>query len=442
MARRRSRLTDQHTLRKAHIDSLNHEAKGVARVGGKAVFIEGALPGENVEYQTLRRRKSYDEGRVASIENPSPQRVTHPKCEVYGICGGCSLQHLKPQAQVEAKQQVLLDNLERIGKVVPETVLEPITGPVWGYRRKARLGVRYVPKKGGALVGFRERARGYLTVMSACEVLDPIIGSRIGLLRELVDGLNSREQIAQIEVAVDDQTAALVFRNLVPLDDQDKHRLIEFGRDTGIQIYQQPGGPETITVLWPDTVALEYSLPEYHLSFEFQPTDFVQVNAAINSKMVALALELLALENSDRVLDLFCGLGNFSLALARQHVSVVALEADGTLIQRARKNAKRNGLDNVDFRVTDLYQSDSLSNVLDPTITKLLLDPPRTGALEVVEQVGLGQFTRIVYVSCNPATLARDAEILVHKQGYKLVSAGVMDMFPHTRHVESIALFT
>ncbi|NOZ10603.1 MAG: 23S rRNA (uracil(1939)-C(5))-methyltransferase RlmD [Gammaproteobacteria bacterium] len=442
MARRRSRSADQHSLRKAHIDSLSHEGKGVARVDGKAVFIEGALPGENVEYLTLRRRKSYDEGRVVSIENSSPQRVAHPKCEVYGVCGGCSLQHLDPKAQIEAKQQVLLDNLERIAKLTPETVLEPITGPVWGYRRKARLGVRYVPKKGGTLVGFRERAKGYLTVMSACEVLDPVIGSRIEMLRALIDGLTSREQIAQIEVAVDDQAAALVFRNLVPLDDRDKHRLIEFGRDNGIQMYQQSGGPETISALWPDTATLEYSLPEYHLRFEFRPTDFVQVNAAINSKMVSLALALLALEKEDRVLDLFCGLGNFSLALASQHVGVVALEADGALIQRAKANAIKNGFTEVDFRVADLYQSDSLAKVLEPDMSKLLLDPPRTGALDVVQQIGSNQFRRIVYVSCNPATLARDAQVLVHQQGYKLASVGVMDMFPHTRHVESIALFT
>jgi 23S rRNA (uracil1939-C5)-methyltransferase len=427
--------------REAVIDDLAHDGRGVAHVEGKTVFIDGALPGETVLFRYTRLHGKFDEGRVEEIRQASPQRVT-PGCEYFGLCGGCSLQHLDPAEQIARKQKRLLDDLIRIGKVEPESVLAPLTGPSWGYRQKARLGVRYVRKKERVLVGFRERHGRYLADMRHCEILHPRLGPKLGELADLIGQLACREKIAQIEVAIGDDGAALIFRNLVEPGDDDRARLIAWGREQDFQIYLQPKGPDSVYYLWPEQPLLEYHLPDHDLTIGFEPGDFTQVNPEINRKMVRLALDLLGPEKTDRVLELFCGLGNFSLPLARLSGEVVAVEGDSALVERARRNAARNGLDNVQYHVANLFDDVSgLPWLRNQHYDKLLLDPPRSGALEVLPEIARVGAERIVYVSCNPATLARDAGVLVNELGYRLEQAGVMDMFPHTAHVESIAVF-
>jgi 23S rRNA (uracil1939-C5)-methyltransferase len=358
------------------------------------------------------------------------------------VCGGCSLQHLETEAQLAAKQQVLQENLQHIGKVRPETILPPLTGPVWHYRRKARLGARLVPKKGGMLVGFRERAKSYIADMLSCEVLDQSISDLLPELRTVIAGLSCARRLPQVEVAVGDEDAALVFRHLEPLTEKDHTTLRAFGEQTGMQIHLQPKGLDSVRCLWPENPApLSYTLPEFDVEILFRPTDFIQVNGQINRRMVHHALELLAPEPDDTVLDLFCGLGNFSLPLARQASQVTAVEMDALLIERARQNAVHNGIDNVTFVPGNLDAEDLDASWLHKTYDRILLDPPRTGAMEMVKRLGRLGAGRVVYVSCNPATLARDSEVLVHRHGYHLKAAGVMDMFPHTTHVESIAVF-
>ena len=440
--RRRKRLPEGSF--EARIDSLSHDGRGVAHIDGKAVFIDGALPGETVEFVYTWRRRSHDEGRVARVIEASPDRV-EPRCPHAGLCGGCSLQHMAPAAQIEAKQQTLLENFERLGQVTPVRVLPPLQGPVWGYRRKARLGVRHVPKKGKVLVGFREKRDRRIADLSRCEVLDPAVGRRIEALSNLIGRLSIIDAVPQIEVAVGDFDAALVFRVLAPPSEADRERLAAFGRETGLRILLQPGGPETVAPLWPEAgLELTYRLPEAgDLAFRFLPTDFTQVNAAINRAMVQQALTLLELEGDERVLDLFCGLGNFTLPIARQAREVVGVEGEAGLVGRARANAAHNGIDNVTLHVANLMDEAVLEQApwLRESFDRVLLDPPRSGAKEVVPRLGTLGAERIVYVSCHPATLARDAGILVHELGYRLEAAGVMDMFPHTAHVESMALF-
>lgn len=442
MARRRKRLPEGAFT--ARIESLAHDGRGVARIDGKAVFIDGALPGETVEFVYTWRRRSHDEGRVVRVLEASPQRV-EPRCPHAEVCGGCSLQHLDPVAQIEAKQALLLENLARLGKVEPARVLPPLQGPVWGYRRKARLGARWVAKKGKVLVGFREKRDRRIADLSRCEVLDPAVGQRIAALSHLVGSLGIADAVPQIEVAVGDAAAALVFRVLREPTREDRERLVAFGKETGLRILLQPGGPETVTPLWPEAPPdLCYRLPEAGgIELHFLPTDFTQVNAAINRAMVARALELLALDGSERVLDLFCGLGNFTLPIARQAREVTGVEGEPGLVARARENAERNGLGNLRFHVANLMDEEELEQApwLRETFDRILLDPPRSGAKEVTPRLGDLGAARILYVSCHPATLARDAGILVHELGYRLEAAGVMDMFPHTAHVESMALF-
>ena len=423
----------------ADIESLDHDGRGVARVDGKATFIEGALPGEEVMFKYLSQRKTFDEGHVVEVVQASPDRVA-PKCIHFDMCGGCSLQHMAPQAQIQAKQQILLDSFKHIGNVAPETVLAPLTAGHWGYRRKARLGCRYVFKKESMLVGFRERRSGLLAELTRCEVLHPAIGERIMELRALVGGLQAYKRMPQIEVAIGDETVALVFRNLDELAQADAERLIQFGQQHGIHIYLQPKGPDSAYLLWPDHSQLSYRLEEFDLEMLFGPTDFTQVNAAINQKMVHRAVEMLDPQPDDRVLDLFCGLGNFTLPLARRAGEVVGVEGEEGLVQRARENAQHNDLSNVVFHSADLGQEPHRHPWFGSGFDKLLIDPPRSGAYEIVKHVPAFGAGRIVYVSCNPATLARDAQVLV-QAGYRLKAAGVMDMFPHTTHVESIALF-
>ncbi|MDX9741090.1 MAG: 23S rRNA (uracil(1939)-C(5))-methyltransferase RlmD [Gammaproteobacteria bacterium] len=428
----------------ATIEALADDGCGVARIDGKVAFVAGGLPGERVRIAFERSRRQYDHARVVEVLSPSPDRVD-PPCPHYGICGGCSLQHLDPEAQVAAKALLLREKLERFGGVEPARWLEPVSGDAWHYRRSARLGVRDVPAKGGIIVGFRERRSHFLTPLHECLVLDRRAAALLPALRELISSLSCRERLPQVEVACGDEEWALVFRHLVPLADRDVERLRAFGKDHGVRVYGQAGGPETVAPLWPaDPGPLHYEMPYFGLRMAFLPTDFIQVNAVLNRTMVQRAIELLGPRDGETVLDLFCGLGNFTLPAARAAAAtVIGVESDERLIAAATGNAARNGVANASFRRADLYEEAAvreLWNGLKPQ--RLLLDPPRSGAIEVLKLMpGKGAPERIVYVSCNPATLARDAEYLVNARGYRLEAAGVLDMFPHTSHVESIAVF-
>ena len=438
MSRRKKKLPTEPVT--TTIESVTHEGKGVSHIDGKTVFIHGVLTGEEVRFQYTRYHRRYDEGKVVEILKPSPFRV-EPKCKHFGLCGGCSLMHLDPAEQINNKQQVLLDNLQRIGKVSAEQILPPLTGPIWGYRRKARLGAKHVRKKEKMLVGFREKGSGLLAELERCEVLHPSVGPYLRQLADLVRSLSCYERIPQIEVAVSDEHTALVFRHLEELTDEDKAKLTDYAKQHDLYLYLQAAGPDSITPLWPSAPELLYRLDEYDVNIAFEPSDFVQVNREINHKMIKLALELLDLQEHDRVLELFCGVGNFSFALARNAAHVTAVEGDKVLVDRARCNARRNKLDNVEFHVADLFEVDPQTPWLKQPYTRILLDPARTGADAILPHLAKMKVPRIVYVSCNPATLARDAGILCNEYGYKLKKAGVMDMFPHTAHVESIALF-
>jgi 23S rRNA (uracil1939-C5)-methyltransferase len=426
----------------ALIESLDYEGHGVAHVQGKAVFIDGGLPGEQVLFRYHNKKKHYDTGRVLEVLTPSPDRVT-PRCVHYGVCGGCSLQHLRPAAQLEAKQRVLRDALERIGKVQPLTWLAPLAGQAWGYRRRARLGVKHVPKKGGVLVGFREKRSSFITPLSTCEVLEAGVAHLLPVLQQTITRLDCADRLPQIEVAVGDNARALVFRHLLPLTENDKAVLTAFAQECDVQVWLQPKGPDSVTPLWPGAPPpLVYSLPQYNVTFEFAPTDFIQVNGDLNRKMVDQALALLAPEPGARILDLFCGLGNFTLPLARVAGPVLGIEGDERLIAKARANAARNGLAQVEFRAANLHDAGAPDPWGGHPGDLWLLDPPRTGAIDVLKRLQPPTAPRrILYVSCNPATLARDAELLVHVHGYRLTHAGAMDMFPQTSHVEAMALF-
>lgn len=428
-------------LAQATIESLTQDARGVAHLDGKVVFIEGGLPGEEVMFRYLTQRTSFDEGVATEVLAASPTRAM-PRCTHFGLCGGCSLQHMAPEAQIQAKQQVVLDTLKHIGKVEPETKLPPLSGPAWGYRRRARLGAKYVVKKDKLLVGFREKRSALLADLTHCDVLHPVVGALLPELRTLLAGLASYNQIPQIEVAVGDGASALVFRHLVELSPADLNALRAFGQAHTMQIYLQAAGPHDLRLLWPEVgVELSYKLPNYNVELFFSPTDFIQVNADVNRQTVDRVVELLDLQPDDRVLDLFCGLGNFTLPLARRAAYVIGVEGDERLVRRAQDNATRNAISNIEFYVADLDKDITGPAWVNKGFDKILLDPPRTGALEVVKQLATLRAASVVYVSCNPATLARDAHEIVHNQGYQLVSAGVMDMFPHTTHIESIALF-
>ncbi|MEW8689676.1 MAG: 23S rRNA (uracil(1939)-C(5))-methyltransferase RlmD [Candidatus Thiodiazotropha endolucinida] len=441
MGRRRRRQPFPVEPVEAEIESLTQDGKGVAHIDGKATFVYGSLPGERVRFVYTGRRRKYDEGRVVEVIESSPQR-TEPRCSQFGICGGCSLQHQQPEAQVASKQQAMLDALKHIGKVVPDEVMSPLVcESVWGYRRKARLGVRYVPKKGGTLVGFRERGSSFVADIDQCHILHPRVGQLIPQLSALIDQLSIHDQIPQIEMAMGDEECILIFRMLSPPSDEDLMKLAIFAPQHGISIYIQEGGPESIRPLDFEPTTLSYSLPEYDLQLDFLPSDFTQVNTDINRQMVKRAISLLELQPDDRVLDLFCGLGNFTLPLASAAGQVIGVEGDSGLVARGRENALRNAIDNIEFYTANLYETLDNEPWLMQRFNKVLLDPPRSGAVEILKHLPKLGAERIVYVSCYPGTLARDAGILVHEQGYRLKCAGVMDMFPHTAHVESIALF-
>lgn len=428
--------------RTAVIESIDHEGQGVARLEGKVAFISGAITGETVHYRALREKPSFVVGEVTAVERESSMRVT-PGCTHFGVCGGCSFQHLDPLGQVAVKQRVLEDNLARIGKVTPDSLLPPISGPAWGYRHRARLSVRYVEKKGGALVGFHEAKSSYVADIHGCEVMHPRVGRLIDPLRELITRLNGRDRMPQIEVAIGERVTALVLRHLEPVSEGDAAQLREFADQHAVQWWLQPKGPETAHPFYPlDALALDYDLPEFAVTLGFGPTEFTQVNFQINRVMVARAMRLLDPRPGEKVADLFCGLGNFTLPIARLDANVTGYEGSESLVRRATANAVANGLaDRARFAAVDLYTQAEYAMKQIGTPDKLLIDPPRDGAADVCKFLPSTGCERIVYVSCSPATLARDASILVHTQGYRLVSAGIINMFPQTAHVESIALF-
>ncbi len=426
-----------------YIESLDHEGRGVAHLDGKAIFVEGALPGELVIHSSYRKKPAYEQAQVTQIVKASPNRVA-PRCRWFGICGGCSHQHLHESAQVAAKQRVLEDCFAHIGKVAPETMLSPIHGPAWGYRTRARLSVRNVIKKGGVLVGFHEKRSSYVADMTSCEVLPPQVSALLPLFRELVADLSIRDRLPQIELAQGDKVTVLVLRILEPLSAADEVKVRAFAAMHGVQFWLQPKGPDTAYPFHPlDAPELSYSLPEFDLVMPFKPTEFTQVNHGINRMLVRRAMRMLDAKPGERIADFFCGLGNFTLPIARSGAQVLGIEGSQGLVERAVENTKRNSLaDKAEFRVADLFQMTPESYAALGAFDKLLIDPPRDGAIELVKSLPeQGSPRRIVYVSCSPATLARDAAVLVHQKGYTLKAAGVANMFPHTAHVESIALF-
>lgn len=425
------------------IESLDQEGRGVAHADGKVIFIEGALTGEAVSYSSYRKKPSFEMAQVARIAKSSAQRV-QPKCSHFGVCGGCSMQHLDANAQVSVKQRVLEDTLAHIGKVKAETILPPIYGQTWGYRERARLSARHVIKKGKTLVGFHERRSSFVADMQHCEILAPKIARLLPPLAQLIGGLSIRDSLPQIEVAVGEQVDALVLRVMEPPSPDDQAALRDFADKHDIQFWLQSKGPDTIVPFHPlDAPTLSYSLPEFAITMPFAPSEFTQVNSALNRVMVSRAIRLLAPQHGERIADFFCGLGNFTLPIARSGASVLGAEGSAALVERARQNALSNKLSgNTEFKAMNLFEMTADAYAALGKFDKLLIDPPRDGAMELVRSLGGAHApSRIVYVSCNPATLARDAQVLVQEHGYTFTAAGVMNMFPHTSHVESIAVF-
>lgn len=426
------------------IESVTHDGRGIVAQPGKKVFVAGALAGETVRYVRRKRHRNFDDAELLEILDAAPNRV-EPRCAVFGRCGGCALQHVEPSEQRRIKAQALADSLERIGRVEPDNWLAPVESDAWNYRRRGRLAVKDVPGKGRVLVGFRERHAPFITDMLRCEVLAAPVDGLIAALSELVGRLSIRARLPQIEVAVADDVTALVFRVLDPPSETDREELRRFAGAHDLDVWLQPGAPDTLEYLGPLEAprTLRYALPDFDLDIEFAPLDFVQVNAAVNQRMVALAVDLLEVGTDDRVLDLFCGIGNFSLPLARRAGQVLGIEGDAALVDRARANAARLGLtERAGFLCADLAALSGSESWLSAGWDRLLLDPARSGAAAVINEIGTLSPSRIVYVSCHPGTLARDAGTLVNEAGYRLESAGIIDMFPHTAHVESIAVFT
>ena len=441
MARRRRKKLPSEPI-DVSIHGLAHDGRGVGKTSaGKTVFVDMALPGETVTMQYTNTRSQFDEGRTIAVLEAASDRV-EPNCAHFGICGGCSMQHLAHEAQITTKQSTLQELLAHQAEADDYELLEPLQAEVWNYRRKARLGVKYVHKKETVLVGFREKRSSFITDISDCPIMDQRVASMIEPLKEFLTGLEARSTIPQIEVACGDEDVALVFRHLEPLSEEDHEALKDFAVRNDFHLYLQPGGPKTVTKVYPDDqqLRLQYVLANYDLAMQFHPMDFTQVNAELNRAMIDRAMALLEPDSNDTVLDLFCGLGNFSLPIARSGARVVAVEGDAEMVERGYENARLNGLSNVDFYAADLTADYATMSWAQETFDKILIDPPRSGALEIVNKITQFAAKRIVYVSCNPITLARDSKVLVDA-GYTLVSAGVMDMFPHTAHVESIALF-
>lgn len=422
----------------ATIVDLAEDGRGVARIEGKVCFIHGALPGERVNFRYTRKHRDADEGETTQVLEASPDRV-EPPCPHFGLCGGCSLQHLAPAAQVALKQRQLVEALRRVGKIEPETIAAPITGPSLGYRRRARLGAKFVDKRGTTLVGFRERSSPFLAALETCAVLDPRVGQKLRAIGECLSTLSIRRELPQIEIACAGPVA-LVLRVLQPPTGEDRARLTQLALEHDFELYLQSGGPNTVAPMTPPAARLDYSPDGSADRLQFQPTDFIQINSAISQQVVRQAIDWLRPQPGEPVLELFCGLGNFSIPLARSGARVTAVEGDASLVARARANAQALGLD-ADFHAADLFLPRADAPWLQAPFDAVLLDPPRAGAEAMMPVIGARKPRRIVYVSCHPGTLARDAGLLVHGHGYRLMRTGVMDMFPHTTHVESMALF-
>lgn len=428
----------------ATIESLDQEGRGVAHVNGKTIFIDGALPNERVTYQSQHIKPSYETAKVIDILKQSNQRVT-PKCPHFGLCGGCKLQHLDANAQVAAKQRLLENDLWHIGKVKPNNMLPALYGPTWGYRHKARLSVKYVEKKQRVLVGFNEKATRYVADMNSCEVLVPEVSALIAPLQSMILQLSIRDKLPQIELAVgDDKVIVLIFRMMDALTMDDEAIFKAFADAHKVQVWTQTKGPDTIKPFWPlNGAMLSYCLPEFDLRYPFKPNEFTQVNPQINQVMIRRAMQLLNPQAGEKIADFFCGIGNFTLPIARSGANVLGLEGLANLVDRANESAILNHINHVKFGVADLFKMTSESLLTLGKFDKWLIDPPRDGAYELVQAISNDSAPQtIVYVSCNPATLARDAGVLVNEKGYTLSAAGVINMFPHTSHVESIALFT
>ncbi|MDY7024930.1 MAG: 23S rRNA (uracil(1939)-C(5))-methyltransferase RlmD [Pseudomonadota bacterium] len=440
--RRRKRLPD--TLFETEVQRLSHEGRGIGDYEGKVVFIEGALLGETVKYQLVYKRKTFLEAVTKEVQNPSDLRVT-PPCEYAELCGGCSLQHMQTEAQIDFKERTLKEMLAHAGCPEPEQWLPPLTGDTLGYRRKARLGVKNVPKKGGALVGFREKRSSYLADIESCKILAPTIGESLTQLREFISQLDACDTVPQLEIAGGDEDMAIIVRHLEPMTESDQNAWTELCQQKGWQLFFQPKGPDTVHRVWPplaqdESPRLQYRLDAFDVELLFHPTDFTQVNASINQQMVPLALNLLDIQPEHRVLDLFCGLGNFTIPLATKAAEVVGVEGSQAMVERGYENAAHNNLSNVSFFAADLTKPVDHQPWYRQTYDRVLLDPARSGALEVIEHLSVWQPEKIVYVSCNPATLARDVASLV-QLGYRITSVLVMDMFTHTDHVESMMAF-
>lgn len=423
------------------VHSLSHDGRGIATIGQKTTFISGALAGETCTYRVINKRRSYQEAEAVDILSPSSDRTSAP-CPHYRVCGGCSLQHMSIDAQIQLKQTTLLDQLKHFGKITPSAILPPLSASTTGYRRKARLGVKYVIKKNKLLVGFREKSSRYLADLEQCAILHPRVGEKLTHLAEIIASLEQYQSIPQIEVAVGDQDAALVFRHLSELPQTDKDKLADFAARENFHVYLQPNPPAAIQKLYPEDGCerLTYTLPDFALDFSFHPLDFTQINLEMNRLMVAQAVSLLELNENDRVLDLFCGIGNFSLPIARIANHVTGIEGSDVMVARAAENAARNQIINADFHTANLMEPVSQAPWLKSRFDKVLLDPPRAGAKEILPLLSALSVRQIVYVSCNPATLARDAGELVHHYGYNLKQAGIMNMFPHTSHIEAMAV--
>ena len=438
-AERRARVAG--APEEAQVEGLTHEGEGVVH-GGKTVFVAGALPGERIRFHRTRRHRQHDDAELLEVLEPSAQRVV-PRCPHFGVCGGCVLQHFSPAAQLATKEGELREALARVARVTPARWLTPLDGPHWGYRRRARLGAKFVRKKGSVVVGFRERAAPLIAQLRSCDVLAPPAGELIAPLAAMLTELSIREHVPQIEVAVADNSTALVLRVLEPPAPEDVARLAAFAAEHGVRLFLQSAGLDSVRELGLSGEPLHYRLPRFDVELQFAPTDFIQVNGAINAALVQRAVELLELTPHAVVLDLYCGLGNFSLPLARHAAQVVGIEADAALVARARDNARRNGLANAEFHAADLGTlPDAPLPWMRYRYTHVLLDPPRTGAAQVLAAVAKIAPQRLLYISCHPGTLARDLGVLVHEHGFTLAAAGVVDMFPHTAHVESLALLT
>lgn len=425
------------------IDNLSHDGRGVSRYAipsGKVIFVDGALPGERIQAKITARKRRFDLATMVEVVQPSVHRV-QPRCIHFGVCAGCVLQHLSSAEQILLKQQILLDNLQRIGHVHSELILDPLTDDDWGYRRKGRLSVRFVEKKQKVVVGFREKNLRFVADLTVCHTLVASLGQQIVSRGQVLNKLEGRRAIPQVEFSCSDDSLAITIRHLSPLSQAELGILIDFVQRLDWLLYLQPNGPDSVHRIWPEQASLSYVLMPWNLSLEFQPLDFIQVNAKLNQKMIVQALAWLKPCPDDRVLDLFCGIGNFSLPLARYAGQVVGVEGSAALVERARANAKRNHLTNVSFYPADLSQDQRTAVWMDQPFSLLLLDPPRTGAIDVLRQLPIHQFVRIVYISCHPGSLARDADYLVNHHGFHLRAAGVMDMFAQTMHVESMAVF-